>query len=172
MKTPILTAAVLGATLLAVPALAQQRPTPPPAGGAAAATLPDAFGESPAPNSSAARPAPRPSAPTRAPAGPTAQAPDIARSEEALRGVIAAVRAGRIDYSVFSPDLARKIRTQSAQMTPLIQQFGPIRTVEHKGQQSGADMFRIVFEKQATEWVIGFNDEDQIAALLFRPAAD
>lgn len=169
MKTPILTAAVLGATLLAVPALAQQRPaTPPPSGGTAAATLPDAFADTPTP----AAPAPRAAVPAAPTAAPTAQAPDIARSEEALRAVIAAVQTGRIDYSAFSPDLAEKIRAQSPQMTPLIQQFGPVKTVRHKGQQGGADMFRVEFEHQATDWVIGFNDEDQIAALLFRPAED
>ena len=37
---------------------------------------------------------------------------------------------------------------------------------------AGAELFRVVFEKQATDWVIAFNNDDQIAALLFRPARD
>ncbi|MEG1028794.1 MAG: hypothetical protein RSE34_01805, partial [Brevundimonas sp.] len=76
MKTPIL-AAVLGASLLALPVAAQTTTTP---SGTAAATLPNAFGETPA--APARRPAPAP------PPAPTTVAPDIARSETALRAAI------------------------------------------------------------------------------------
>jgi hypothetical protein len=161
MKTPI-AAAVLGASLLALPVAAQTTAAPAPTG-AAAATLPDAFGESPA------APARRP-APTPAPA-PTALAPDIARSETALRAAIASLTSDPIDYSAFSEDLATQIRGKANEITPLIRQFGPLKSVEHRGQQDGADLFRVMFENQATDWVIAFNDEDQIAALLFRPAS-
>lgn len=166
MKTLSLTAALMGATLLAVPvpALAQQAPDRPASGsGAAAATLPDAFEGDAAPGRAPSGP---PSAPT------TAVAPDIARSEEALRVVIAAFQSGRIDYADFTPSLAEQVRAKSGEMIPLIQQFGPLKTVDHRGQQNGADLFRVVFYKQATDWVIGFDAEDQIAALLFRPARD
>ena len=80
MKTPIL-AAVLGASLLALPVAAQTTTAPAPAG-AAAATLPNAFEEAPA------------AAPTRraaVPPAPTSVAPDIARSETALRAAIASL---------------------------------------------------------------------------------
>ncbi|MEG1028795.1 MAG: hypothetical protein RSE34_01810, partial [Brevundimonas sp.] len=73
--------------------------------------------------------------------------------------------------SAFSEDLATQIRSKANEITPLIRQFGPLKSIEHRGQQDGADLFRVVFEKQATDWVIAFNDEDQIAALLFRPAS-
>jgi len=168
MKTLSLTAALMGATLLAVPALAQQAPARPATGpatgsGAAAATLPEAFGDSAA----SARPQAAPPAPAT-----TATAPDIARSEEALRAVIAAMQAGQIDYTVFTPDLAEQIRAQSGAVAPLIQQFGPLKSISHLDQQNGADVFRVVFDKQATDWIIGFNEDDLIAALLFRPAQD
>ena len=68
-------------------------------------------------------------------------------------------------------DLAAQIREQATTVTPMVQQFGALKTIDHVGQQDGADLFRVVFEKQATDWVIAFNDEDQIAALLFRPAS-
>lgn len=167
MKTFSLTAALMGATLLAAPALAQRAPALPATGpatgsGAAAATLPHAFEGDAAP----ARPQAAPAAPT------TAIAPDIARSEEALRAVIAAMQAGQIDYTVFTPDMAEQIRAQSGQVAPLLQQFGPLKSISHLDQQNGADVFRVIFEKQATDWVIGFDEEDLIAALLFRPAQD
>src|SRR5690606_4290647 len=80
MKTPIL-AAMLCASLFALPVAAQTTP-PAPTGGTAAATLPNAFGE--------------PAAPA------VAEAPDIARSEQALRAAIASFQSGNVDYSVFS----------------------------------------------------------------------
>lgn len=157
MKTPI-AAAVLGVSLLALP-VAAQTATPPASSPGAAATLPNAF-EEPAP----ARPA--------APPAPAAVAPDIARAEQALRAAIASFQSGDVDYSVFSDDLAVQIREQAATVTPLVQQFGSLKTISHVGQHDGADLFRVVFEKQATDWVIAFNDDNQIAALLFRPARD
>ena len=165
MKTLSLTAALMGATLLAGPALAQQTPATgaTTGSGAAAPTLPHAFEGHAAPT----RPQPAPVAPQT-----TATAPDIARSEEALRAVIAAMQAGQIDYTVFTPDMAEQIRAQSGQVAPLLQQFGPLKSISHLDQQNGADVFRVIFEKQATDWVIGFDEEDLIAALLFRPAQD
>ncbi|MFZ4165632.1 hypothetical protein [Brevundimonas sp. NPDC058933] len=150
MKTPILVAAALGASLLALPAAAQT----------AAATLPNAFGQ----------PAP---APAQGPAAPVAaEAPDIARSEAALRAVIASLQSNEIDYSVFSASLAEQIRSRAAEFAPRVQQLGAIQTVDYRGQQEGAELFRVVFAKQATDWVIAFDAEDQIAALLYRPAQD
>lgn len=151
MKTPILVAAALGASLLALPVAAQT----------AAATLPNAFGQPAA-------------APAQAPAGPAApaaaEAPDIARSEAALRAVIASLQSDEIDYSVFSVSLAEQIRGRAAEFAPRVQQLGAVQAVEYRGQQDGAELFRVVFEKQATDWVIAFDAEDQIAALLYRPA--
>ena len=153
MKTPILVAVVMGAGLLALPAAAQT----------AAATLPNAFGQ----------PAPAPAQGPAAPAAPAAaEAPDIARSEAALRAVIASLQSNEIDYSVFSASLAEQIRSRAAEFAPRVQQLGAIQTVDYRGQQEGAELFRVVFAKQATDWVIAFDAEDQIAALLYRPAQD
>lgn len=157
MKTPTL-AAVMGASLLALPVAAQTATTPAPTT-RAAATLPNAF-EQPA------------AAPARPAAPAVAEAPDIARSEQALRAAIVSFQSGQVDYSVFSEDLATQIRAQAAQVTPMVQNFGALKSISHVGQQDGADLFRVIFEKQATDWVIAFDDNDQIAALLFRPARD
>lgn len=151
MKTLLI--ALSASALLAAPALAQTAPeaTKP----AAAATLPNAFDG----------PAGRPAAPP-----PAAVATADSRSEPALRAIVAAMQAGEPDYEVFTPDLAAKIREMAPQVTPLVQQFGPLQTVAFEGEQNGADMFRLTFEKQATQWLIGFNDAGKVAALLFRPA--
>ncbi|WEK57468.1 MAG: hypothetical protein P0Y52_13130 [Candidatus Brevundimonas phytovorans] len=161
MKTSIL-AAMLGASLLAMPVAAQTATTPPGPTAGAAATLPDAFGQ----------PAPTAAPLAAAPAAPVAEAPDIARSEQALRAAIASFQSGNVDYSVFSDDLAVQIREQAGNVTPLVQQFGALKSINHVGQQDGADLFRVVFEKQTTDWVIAFDEDNQIAALLFRPARD
>ncbi len=158
MKTPI-AAAILGASLLALP-VAAQTATSPAASPGAAATLPNAFED--------AAPA-RPAAPS---ATPATDAPDAARAEHALRAAIASFQSGDVDYSVFSDDLATQIRAQASTVAPMVKNFGALKSVDHVGQQDGAELFRVMFENQATDWVIAFNDADRIAALLFRPARD
>lgn len=159
MKTLLI--ALSASALLAAPALAsapaqaqaaQDKPT-------AAATLPNAF-DGPAPRPSAAPPA----------ATAAADATVDSRSEPALRAIVAAIQAGEPDYDVFSPDLAAKMRDMAPQVTPLVQQFGELKTAAYEGEQNGADMFRLTFDNQATQWLIGFNDAGKVAALLFRPA--
>lgn len=158
----------LGASLMASVALAQ---TAAPQTGsqtpAAAATLPNAFGERPqtAPAAPAAV-----QAPATAPEGAPAAAPDIARAEEALQAIITGLKSGQLDYSMFSDDLAEKIRPQAEQIGGLLVQFGDLKSITHQGQPDGVDLFRVEFANQATEWVIGFDNDDQVAALLFRPA--
>ncbi|QBX36942.1 hypothetical protein E4M02_04105 [Brevundimonas sp. S30B] len=98
-----------------------------------------------------------------------AQAPDVARAERTLREVIAAAQSGEFDYSVFSDSLAVQIRAQSAQVTPLVQGFGALRSVTYAGEQQGADLFEVVFANAETQWIIGFDEDDKVGALLFRP---
>ena len=123
-----------------------------------------------APAQSPARPTPARPAPAQP--APAAQAPDVARGEEALRGVIAAAQGDGFDYSVFTDNLAGQIRQQSAQVGPLIKGFGAVKTVEYQRQEGEAQLFKVVFDNQVTEWLIGFDADDKIAALLFRPAGD
>ena len=156
MKPTLMKTALAAALLLApVPAFAQ----------AAAGAVPNAF-ERPAQTATPqARPAPAAPAPTAA-----AQAPDIARSEEALRAVIAAAQGTGFDYADFTTGLGTQIRQQEAQVIPLIKGFGAIKTVQYVKQEGEAQMFKVTFDNQVTEWMIGFDAEDKIAALLFRPA--
>ncbi|WP_242912309.1 DUF3887 domain-containing protein [Brevundimonas pishanensis] len=161
----------LTATLLASSALAQNaQPTAPVATDrpAAAATLPNAFSGQ---ETGQAAPAAQ-AAPATAPTGAPAAAPDIARAENALRQIIAGLKSGSVDYSMFSDNVAEKVRPQASQIGSLLTQFGDLKSITHKGQPDGVDLFRVEFANQATEWVIGFDNDDQVAALLFRPAQD
>jgi hypothetical protein len=103
-------------------------------------------------------------------AAPAAPAPANPRAEAVLRDIIAGAQAGTIDYAVMTEDLAGKVREQEASIQPLIVGFGPVQAVDFVGSQNGADLFAVVFANAATEWVIGFNEADKVAALLFRPA--
>ena len=153
--TTILTKTLLGAALILTPAPALAQ--------AAAASVPNAFD----------RPAQTQSQPQAAPpatSATSAAAPDIARAEEALRGVIADVQGAGFDYSDFTPNLAAQIRQQAEQVSSLIKSFGAVKTVEYERQEGEAQKFKVTFDNQATEWVIGFDADDKIAALLFRPA--
>lgn len=110
-------------------------------------------------------------APVAAPAAvPAARAPANPRAEPVLRDIIAGAQAGTIDYAVMTEDLAGKVREQEAAIQPLIAGFGPVQAVDFVGSQNGADLFAVIFANAATEWVIGFNEADKVAALLFRPA--
>jgi len=106
--------------------------------------------------------------PTQAPA----EAPDIARSEEALRAVIAAAQGPGFDYAAFTENLAEQIRAREAQFLPLLKSFGAVQSVEFQRPEGTAHMFRVVFDNQETDWLIGFSEDDRISALLFRPAED
>lgn len=152
MKTRLIQT-VLAATLFAAPSavLAQ----------AAAGSVPDAFDG----RSAAATPAP-------APAPVQGEAPDIARAEDALRGVIAAVQGAGFDYSVFTPDLAARMRQLSPEISPLIKSFGAVRKVEFQKAEGEAQLFRVTFDNRVTEWMILFDPEDRIAGLRFRPVDD
>ena len=156
MKPTLMKTTLAAALLLApVPAFAQ----------AAAGAVPNAFDRPAQSATPQARPAPAAPAPTAA-----AQAPDIARSEEALRAVIAAAQGAGFDYADFTTGLGTQIRQQEAQVIPLIKGFGAIKTVQYVRQEGEAQMFKVIFDNQVTEWLIGFDADDKIAALLFRPA--
>ena len=156
MKPTLMKTALAAALLLApVPAFAQ----------AAAGAVPNAFDRPAQSATTQARPAPAAPAATGA-----AQAPDIARSEEVLRAVIAAAQGTGFDYADFTTGLGTQIRQQEAQVIPLIKGFGAVKTVEYVKQEGEAQMFKVTFDNQVTEWMIGFDADDKIAALLFRPA--
>lgn len=159
-------ALILAAAPVAVPAQtaapSQERPA------AAAGAAPNTFDTParPAAPQAAARAA---QAQVAGQAQAQAQAPDVARAERTLREIIAAAQAGQFDYSIFSDSLAAQIRPQAAQVTPLIQGFGALRSVTYAGEQQGADLFEVVFANAETQWVIGFDEDDKVGALLFRP---
>ena len=142
---------LIATALLLLPAGAQAQ--------VAAASMPNSF-DGPVRVAQAAPPA----------AAPAARAPAHPRAEAVLRDIIAGAQAGTIDYAVMTEDLAGKVREQEAAIQPLIAGFGPVQAVDFVGSQNGADLFAVIFANAATEWVIGFNEADKVAALLFRPA--
>ena len=144
---------LIAAALLLVPAAAATTAS----AQVAAATMPNSF-DAPA---RAAR---------AAPAIPAASTPANPRSEDVLREIIAGAQAGAIDYALMTDDLAARLRPQEATIRPLIEGFGPVQAVDFMGSQDGADLFAVTFSNAATQWVIGFNEADKVAALLFRPA--
>ena len=162
MKTALIASFLL---LAPAPVLAQSS-------GAAAGAVPNSF-DAPAAQATtpAPRAAPQPSGPA-ARTAPAASPADIAKGETALRDLIGDIQGAGLDYSVFTENLATQIREQSAQVTPLIKSFGTLGAVEHQRGEGQAQLYRATFENQVTEWLIGFDDDGKIAALLFRPAED
>lgn len=147
---------LIAAALVLAPAAAQAQ--------VAAGSVPNTFDRPAQGQTTAPRATPRP-----APAAPAA-APINPKSEETLRAIIASAQAGALDYSTMTEDLAGKVREQEAQVLPLIRGFGALQAVDFVGSEDGADLFAVVFANAATQWIIGFNDDGKVAALLFRPA--
>ncbi|MGZ9100875.1 MAG: hypothetical protein ACXW3O_14330 [Brevundimonas sp.] len=143
---------LFAAALLLAPAAAQAQ--------VAAASVPNTFDR------------PAQAAPVPAAAAPeaTTTTPADARSEDTLRTIIAGAQAGALDYTLMTDDLAGKVREQEAAITALLQGFGAVQAVDFVGSQEGADLFGVTFASAATQWVIGFNADGKVAALLFRPA--
>ena len=172
MKTLALAAAVF--MLLPASVLAQSAP---PATGGAAATLPNTF-DAPSGAPAATR-APRTAAPAApAPAAPAVAGPaapkdpaEIALSETALRTTIAALQNGAPNYAEMTPTVATRLRGQAPTITPVIVGFGALKSIEYVGQEDDAELFVVLFDKAATQWILGRNADGKIAALLFRPVA-
>ena len=94
-----------------------------------------------------------------------------ASAEEAiLRTTIAAMQAGTPNYDDMVTELADAVRAGEASITPMIQGFGALQTLEHQGEVQGAQHYRVTFENAATDWFIALGDDGKIAGLVFRPA--
>ncbi len=98
-----------------------------------------------------------------------ASAPD-ARAEPAIRAIIGGLQTGTVDWSAFTPNLAAQMQPGEAQAAELIRSLGALESVEWFQGRDGVDLFLVRFDKADTQWVIGFEDDGKIAALLFRPA--
>jgi len=169
VKTLIATTAALMA--LAGPVLAQ---TPPQDAvrnlntGVSAGTLPNSF-DAPVAAPVRAAPAPMPADVEAAQSAPSSPAV-IAATEVALKATIAAGQSGTLNYAEMTDDLATQVRPRAATLTPIIQGFGALKSVEHRGRENGAELFLVTFDKAVTQWIVGLNAQNKIAVLLFRPA--
>ena len=95
---------------------------------------------------------------------------EVSAEETMLRTTIAAMQAGTPNYDDMAAELADAVRAGEASITPMIQAFGALQTLEHQGEVQGAQHYRATFENAATDWFIALNDDGKIAGLVFRPA--
>ncbi len=51
----------------------------------------------------------------------------------------------------------------------MIKGFGAVQAVDFMAHTTAPDVYAVTFAQAATQWLIGFNDDGKIAALLFRP---
>lgn len=176
MKTALIAALALTVPGLALAQTAPQNRPAPTGSGISAGTLPNTM-DAPAAAAQATRSAARPApAATQSavstPAEPAeASTPDqIAAAETALKAVIAAAQSGTMNYDDMTDSLAEQVRAQEATVTPILQGFGALQDVEHRGQENGAELFLVTFAEEVTQWIVGLDPEGKIAILLFRPA--
>lgn len=146
---------LLAAVLVAAPAAAHAQ--------VAAGAVPNTF-DDPAARTAAARQTPPP-----ADTAAVAAEPADARSEETLRAIISELQADALDYGRMTATLAAAVREQAAVVTPMIQGFGALVSVDFAGSQNDVDVFNVMFAEAATQWQIAMDDEGKVAGLLFRP---
>lgn len=177
MKTALIAALALTVPGIALAQAAPQARPAPTGSGISAGTLPNTM-DGPA-AAQATRPVARPAAAPN-PAQDAAEAPaepaeastpeQIAAAETALEAVIAAAQSGTMNYDDMTDSLAEQVRAQEATVTPILQSFGALQAVEHRGQENGAELFLVTFAEEVTQWIVGLDPEGKIAILLFRPA--
>ena len=95
---------------------------------------------------------------------------EASAEETMLRTTIAAMQAGAPNYDDMAAELADAVRAGEASITPMIQAFGALQTLEHQGEVQGAQHYRATFENAETDWFIALGDDGKIAGLVFRPA--
>ena len=95
---------------------------------------------------------------------------EVSAEEAMLRTTIAAMQAGTPNYDDMATELADAVRAGEASITPMIQGFGALQTLEHQGEVQGAQHYRAVFDNAQTDWFIALGDDGKIAGLVFRPA--
>jgi serine-type D-Ala-D-Ala carboxypeptidase/endopeptidase len=90
-------------------------------------------------------------------------------AEKALRRNIEELRAGKPNYELMSPGLARITRQQLTGLKKMMEELGAVESVTYKRPGgSGADVFEIKFEHGTTEWRIGMESEEKIASVGVR----
>ena len=94
----------------------------------------------------------------------------VSAEEAMLRTTIAAMQAGTPNYDDMGAELADAVRAGEASITPMIQAFGALQTLDHQGEVQGAQHYRATFENAETDWFIALGDDGKIAGLVFRPA--
>ena len=94
----------------------------------------------------------------------------VSAEEAMLRTTIAAMQAGTPNYDDMVTELADAVRAGEASITPMIQGFGALQTLEHQGEVQGAQHYRVTFENAQTDWFIALGDDGKITGLVFRPA--
>ena len=95
---------------------------------------------------------------------------EVSAEEAMLRTTIAAMQAGTPNYDDMGAELADAVRAGEASITPMIQAFGALQTLDHQGEVQGAQHYRATFENAATDWFIALGDDGKITGLVFRPA--
>ena len=95
---------------------------------------------------------------------------EVSAEETMLRTTIAAMQAGTPNYDDMAAELADAVRAGEASITPMIQSFGALQTLEHQGEVQGAQHYRAAFDNAATDWFIALGDDGKITGLVFRPA--
>jgi hypothetical protein len=112
-----------------------------------------------------AQPAPvAPPAPGAAPM--TANA---AKAEGVVRSSIEQLRAGKLDTSNMTDQMAQAINGQLPQVQAALNQLGAMKSITYLGEDQGADGFRVEFEKGPVIWLVHFDAAGKVDGMGMQP---
>jgi CubicO group peptidase (beta-lactamase class C family) len=90
--------------------------------------------------------------------------------EAAVKGIVNGMLAGEMDYSKMSEPLARNMRAQMPGAKRMLGELGPLKSIAFvRADASGADRYKVTFEKGALEIGIVMGEGDRINAATMRP---
>jgi D-alanyl-D-alanine carboxypeptidase len=90
--------------------------------------------------------------------------------EAAVRAIVTGILAGEVDYSKMSEALASNMRRQLPGTKKAFTEMGALKSIAlTRADASGADRYKVTFEKGAVELSVVMGDGDKINAANMRP---
>lgn len=106
--------------------------------------------------------------PTPAP-GAAPMTANATKAEGVIRSSIDQLRAGKLDTSGMTDQMAQAITGQLPQVQAALTQLGALKSITYLGEDQGADGFRVVFEKGPVIWLVHFDAAGKVDGMGMQP---
>jgi beta-lactamase regulating signal transducer with metallopeptidase domain len=91
-------------------------------------------------------------------------------TDKAVRAFVSSVMAGRPDYGLMTPELAKVSRPQEGKIDEFMKGLGPVRSIAFAGVGPGGnDVYTVRHEKGVSRWIIGLAPDGKISTAAVTP---